>query len=67
MDLSDFDDIDVINEEDTSDLSRFAFVDEVQWRELVNSSLSPSTLKKLKFVENLFDEWKNVRYQVEVS
>ena len=67
MDLSDFDDIDVINEEDISDLSRFSFVDEVQWRELVSSSLSPSTLKKLKFVENLFDEWKNARYQVEVS
>ena len=65
--LSDFCDVDVINEEEVLDLNRFAFVDESAWKELVGSHFSQATIRKVKFVEALFKDWQNCRSLVRVS
>ena len=56
-----FEDVEVIPEEDAADLSRFEFLDDSAWPGMVGKSLSTATIRKVKTVVCVFNEWRLAR------
>ena len=53
-DIADFGDVDFLNEDIEWD--RFVFLEEGEWANLVEAKFQPSTMKKLRYVEELFED-----------
>jgi hypothetical protein len=54
-------------EADELEEDRFAFLDDRVWSEIVTRKVAPGTMKKLKFVIRLFNEWRTKRNAHEIN
>ena len=50
-----------INELEELDIGRFVFKDETEWPDLVTAKFAETTMKKLKYVESIFVDWRRSR------
>lgn len=64
LDGIDFSDINVIDEDEAADSDRFDFINDSQWSEIMEARRAPATLKKLKFVNCLWQHWREARNSV---
>lgn len=60
MDPNDFADVEIPSCDEV-EVDRFVFLDDNDWPNLVECKLSSGTMRKLRFVESMFNEWRRHR------
>ena len=63
LDVRDFDDVQLPDENDL-DLERFSFVENDSWMDITQKAVSNALREKIRFVMNLFNEWRCIRNSV---